>query len=93
MASAIVSAAVPRLVCIIVVSAAPKPVNGLFDSVWCYTIYLPVPANTSLVPTRVAKVPEELRLEFEATPPADALLATTTSSRTALTIAAIISLK
>lgn len=58
-----------------------------------YNIYLPVPANTSLVPSRVAKVHEELRLEFEATTPADALVVTTTSSRTALTIAAIISLK
>jgi hypothetical protein len=55
-----------------------------------HSIYLPVPANASPAPTRVAKVLEELILEFGATPPADALMVTTTSSRTELTTAAII---
>ncbi len=57
-----------------------------------YHIYLLVLANASSVPTRAAKVAEELRVEFEAAPPADARLVTVTSSRTAFTIAAIVSL-
>jgi hypothetical protein len=77
----------------IVVSAASKLVNGPSVSTWCYTIYLPVAADASPTFIRVAKVPEELTVEFEATPPTDALLVTATPSRTQLTIAAIISSK
>jgi hypothetical protein len=53
-------------------------------------IYVPVAANACPVPT---KVHAEVMVEFVATPPADRLVATATSSRTVLTMAAIISLR
>jgi hypothetical protein len=77
----------------IVSTAAVNSVNGSFASPHCYKTYIPLATNVSPAPTCLVKVRAEVTVEFDAgeTPAlADTLLATITSSRTWLTIAAII---